>query len=89
MTPATRALLDAAFPPLGACAICACAICGLRGGQYRDARHRVTDAIRERHRAGDSIARLAREYRLTHAAIRAVVLLPPQAYGAWLRRKTR
>jgi len=37
------------------------------------ARHRLVNALQSRHRAGDSIAALARDYDLSHPAVRAAV----------------
>ena len=55
--------LDEWFPFQGGCAVC--------GGD--DARHRLWDAIVERHNAGDSVALLAEDYDLPVEAIEAVI----------------
>lgn len=43
----------------------------------RYARHRLIDAIRGRHKAGDSIAFLAYDYELPRAAIKAAINSTP------------
>lgn len=45
-----------------------CALCG-----FRDKRHRMFDAIRENHRAGDSIGLLAALYNRSPEAIEWIV----------------
>ncbi len=57
--------LDEHYPKRGPCGIC-----GLFGTQKRDGRHRIIDAISSRHRAGDSVVALARDYGRTPEAIR-------------------
>jgi hypothetical protein len=54
---------DDIFPPCGPCGFC----------DSNDKRHRVWDAIVERHEAGDSIADLASDYRETPETIERVV----------------
>lgn len=58
-----RALVDAAFPPKGSCAMC--------GGD--DARHRTFECIFERACAGETFAELALDYGVSEAAIDALV----------------
>lgn len=79
MTPEERALLDQSFPPCGPCAFCG----------HPQARHRTTDAIRDQHRAGESAEEIARWMEYSEAAVRALVALSPQAYGAWVRSGKR
>lgn len=55
-----KAAFDLAFPLCGPCAFC---------GQ-QDARHRVIDAIQDRHRAGDTVAELAKDYDVSEEAVR-------------------
>lgn len=55
------ARFDAAFPRRGPCLFCV---------GFKDGRHRLLDAIRSRHRAGDSVAVLARDYGRFPAQIR-------------------
>ncbi len=62
MTPAE---FDAHYPLRGPCGICGCP--GL------DGRHRLLDAIRDRHAAGDSVEDLARDYGRPAKAIRAAL----------------
>ena len=53
-------LLDRSFPKQGKCAFCG----------RQDARHRVLDAIKDRHKAGDSIELLAEDYDVSMSDIR-------------------
>jgi uncharacterized protein (DUF433 family) len=43
----------------------------------RYARHRIIDAIRDRHRAGESMAALAKDYEVSRAAIKAAINSKP------------
>lgn len=47
-----------------------CGICGLFGTPKHDGRHRLLDAIASRHRAGEPVASLARDYGRTPEVIR-------------------
>jgi hypothetical protein len=59
-----------------------CLICG-----GPDARHRLCGVWRAMHRAGDSVADIARDYdRYPAWAIRQIVNMTPKQYGDWLRR---
>lgn len=57
------AMLNRWWPPRGPCAFCDCG----------DARHRIFDEIRGRQRAGDSLKTLARDFRVSKGAIKAVL----------------
>ena len=68
-------IIDAAFPYRGKCGMCGCA----------DARHRLFDAMRGNHRAGDDPERIATAYA---APLRGVLeVLAPKRTP--LRRKVR
>lgn len=58
-----RYRIDRWFPYAGRCAICG----------YRDKRHRIIDTIKGRHKAGESIAALARDYEVSRRAIEAAL----------------
>ena len=65
-----------------------CWFCGgpdLSGGL--DARHRLIDAIRQRHLAGESMQFLSDDYMLPLRTIRTIVKASPQQVGWWSRRK--
>jgi hypothetical protein len=62
---------DAAYPRRGPCAFCERGA-GAHPGRL-DARHRLLDAIRSRHRAGDSVEILCRDYDRTEREIRLVL----------------
>ena len=59
--------LDKHFPRNGPCFL----------HPTRYARHRLIDSIRGRHRAGESVAVLARDFILSRAAIRAAINSTP------------
>jgi hypothetical protein len=58
-----RAVINAAFPFFGPCGLCG----------FRDGRHRIFEAMRDRYRGGDSVSTLARDYGKPRALIAAIV----------------
>ena len=61
-------LLDKWWPPRGPCGFC----------NGPDARHRVWDTIQGRHKAGDSIEVLVKDYGVSRRAIEACLALEPE-----------
>lgn len=68
-----RARFDALWPLRGPCAFCGPVSLGNGRHGFHDARHRLVDAIRSRHRAGDSVRALVDDYLSTERAIRMVL----------------
>lgn len=61
-----------------------CLVCG--GPTYRAA-HRLIDAIRDRHSAGESMAALARDYEMPLAVVRYFVRTPMRQLAHLRRQK--
>lgn len=69
--------IDRAFPLQGLCVFCG----------TDDARHRTIDAIADRHKAGESISELAKDYDLPEESIRVAIESVPVKSKA--RRKVK